>query len=43
VRGNLRGAGDEHRNGECKKGSLCEGPACEELNYLVHGMFATLE
>lgn len=41
MRGNLCSAGNKHRDGECKKCSLCQGPACEELYNLIHWVFAT--
>src|SRR5665213_1499969 len=36
VRCNARSAGDKHRDSKCKKRSLCQGPAGEELNDFVH-------
>jgi hypothetical protein len=36
MRGDLRGAGEKHSDSECKKCALCQGPAREELNNLVH-------
>ena len=41
MRRDLSGAGDEHCDCKCKKGSLCQGPAGEELYNLVHWLFAT--
>jgi hypothetical protein len=36
MRRDLRSAGEKHSDSECKKCALSQGPACEELNNLVH-------